>query len=834
MAGSSSISDNATAPKAKLARGKLWCFRLLAALGIPLALAALLELALRVGGVGYPTGFLLPETHHGREVFVPNNRFAWRFFGRELARWPVPFALPRTKPTGTVRIFLFGESAAKGEPQSEFGLARLLQVMLSLKHPEARFEVVNTALTAINSHAILPIARDCTRADGDVWVIYMGNNEVVGPFGAGTVFGGQAPPLPLVRATLALQATRAGQALAAATDWFQPAPRDDAVWGGMTLFLDQQVRADDPRMSGVYHHFARNLDDIIRTGTRHGAGIVLSTVAVNLRDCPPFASAHRDGLSEAEKAEWQRLYDLGSAAQDHQQAAEAAEHFRAASRIDDRFAELRFRRGQCALTLGETTAAQTEFQAARDLDTLRFRCDTRLNELIRQAATNSSGAAVRLVDAERIFAEHSPAGLPGEELFFEHVHLNFDGNWLLARVIAEEVEKELEARRPNFRASGTNWPSVAACARQLGRTEWHQVAAWNSIIATLNDPPFTGQMEHARQLHRYEAELGKLAPAMQPAGIHAAVRACAEASEGLPDDPVLQKQLAILKRAAGDLAGAEAAARRELELLPNDAEGWSLLGSVLARENQLTEAATAFRRGFQLGPQGVKSSLELASALTSLGRTDEAIAEYQRILRLKPRCVPAWLQLGQVMEKLGRKAEADAHYRNALTNRSQRLPELIELAGFFQGRGALAEVAEIYQDAVRLNPHDAVLRLGLARSLASQGRFELAEPHTAEAVRLAPEFVEARLLHGIVLWRRGAAAAAFQEFQEALRLRPESVDARVNLGLVLAQTGRGPEALTMFQEVLARSPTNAVALKYVQSRGGAAVGPPAGKPETQN
>ncbi len=45
----------------------------------------------------------------------------------------------------------------------------------------------------------------------DIWVIYMGNNEVVGPFGAGTVFGRQVPPLPLIRASLALKTTRIGQ-----------------------------------------------------------------------------------------------------------------------------------------------------------------------------------------------------------------------------------------------------------------------------------------------------------------------------------------------------------------------------------------------------------------------------------------------------------------------------------------------------------------------------------------------------------------------------------------------------------------------------------------------
>ena len=55
-------------------------------------------------------------------------------------------------------------------------------------------------MTAINSHAVLPIARECARHEGDLWIVYMGNNEMIGPFGAISVFGSQAPPLWYVAA----------------------------------------------------------------------------------------------------------------------------------------------------------------------------------------------------------------------------------------------------------------------------------------------------------------------------------------------------------------------------------------------------------------------------------------------------------------------------------------------------------------------------------------------------------------------------------------------------------------------------------------------------------
>ena len=88
-------------------------------------------------------------------------------------------------------------------------------------------------------------------------------------------------------------------------------------------------------MISVYDHFARNLSDIITPGSRSGAGIVVSTVAVNLKDCAPFASAHRPGLCEADKAKWEQLYRNGINAQAADKIGEAAEWYREAAQIDD-------------------------------------------------------------------------------------------------------------------------------------------------------------------------------------------------------------------------------------------------------------------------------------------------------------------------------------------------------------------------------------------------------------------------------------------------------------------------------------------------------------------
>src|ERR1051326_5856505 len=426
-----------------ISRNRLWFFRFAAALS-PILFLLLLEAGLRLFGFGHPISLFLPATINGQRAWVQNDRFAERFLGREMARQPFPFAISQERAPNAIRVFVFGESAAFGDPQPDFGLPRMLQALLEAHFPSARFEVVNLGMTAINSHAILPIARDCPSRPGDIWVLYMGNNEVVGPYGAGTVFGLKASPLAFIRCSLAFKATRTGQLFEKLIAVLDTRPASKKEWTGMQMFLKSQVRQDDHRMQTVYANFQRSLSDILAEGRRKGARIVLSTVGSSLEDCAPFASLHRANLAESDLAKWEDLYQNAIEAQKARRTAEAADLFRQAAQIDDSFAELHFRWGQCASAFGQSDQALQHFIRARDLDTLRFRCDTRLNEIIRTTASNHQADGLRLVDAATILEQGSPdeterageggRGREGDEdsNFYEHVHLTFEGNYRLA------------------------------------------------------------------------------------------------------------------------------------------------------------------------------------------------------------------------------------------------------------------------------------------------------------------------------------------------------------------------------------------------------------------
>ena len=811
-----SKSDGTASSAPPLSRRKLWCFRLLVAFGVPIAFLGLAELVLRIFGFGYPTAFLLPSEHNGQQVLVQNNQFGWRFFGPAMARIPEPICLTEAKASNAVRIIVFGESAAQGDPQPRFGLARMLQAMLELRYPGTHFEVVNAAIVAINSNVILPIARDCAGANADIWVVYMGNNEVVGPFGAGTVFGQQAPPLPLIHADLALKSTRIGQLMDSLRAAIQKPPVDKSEWGGMEMFLNQQVQEDDPRMKVVYDHFTRNLADIIRTGRKSGAGIVVSTVAVNLKDCAPFASEHRRGLTETDRNKWEQLYQNGITAESAGKVEEAMRYYRDAAQIDDNYADLHFRQGRCALALGRTVEAQKQFYTARDQDTLRFRCDSQLSELTRQTIANAGDKQVLLADAEEAFASQSPGGLPGNELFYEHVHLNFDGNYLLARTLAPKLESLLPASVASRVTASQPWPLEADCARRLAWSDWDKQEAQAEILSRLNKPPFTSQANHDEQVQKLKGSLIGLIPAQQAAGIRAAQTLCLDALTGASDDPLLHKQLAALDQLTGDLTGAATNAQQVVDMLPASSEDWSQLGVVLAKQKKYDDAVHAFRQALQLNPRDAWVLQNLAQSLNDLGRHDEAIREYRHALAINPRFGLAWLGLGQIFEDMGQKSEAEDCYQKALTNRINRVQELEILARFCESRGWREAAATNYEATIKLNPWDALLYLEAGQNLTAMGRHTEAEQYYSRAAGLSPDSMQAHFLYGMALGQDGKSADAADQFREALRIMPDLVEARLNLGVALENAGNYSEALAQFEKVLETSPDNPVALNHVQ------------------
>ena len=593
----------------QLSGWRLWCFRFAAAIVVLSATVILIEAGLRIANFGYPTQFFVQATTP--ESYTSNPTFGWRFYPHNTANRPHPLLMPAQKPSGVLRIFVLGESAAVGIPDPAFGFSRILETMLRRQYPSKRIEVVNAAMRGLNSHIILPIAKECAELEPDLFLTYMGNNEMIGLYAPQPGKLSLTPYLTALRLSQKLKASKIWQLVERAVSNNGADGTSDSGQQDMVSFRKQRLAADDPKREVVYENFQRNLEDILNVTQRSGAKVVVSTVAVNLKDSPPLGSLHGSKFSESKMTEWETAYSAGISKESERRYGDAVQHYSEALQIDDHFANLHFRLGRCYLALGDSQKATEHFTQARDWDAMQFRTDSRMNRIIRKTVESIRHRGVDFVDAARIFAESplSNLGIPGSELFHEHSHFTFDGNYLLAKSFLPSVVKALNLGTP-----ASPITSRQECADSLAYTDWDEFTEFSAMAEMTSKPPFQDQIDHAKRQKRFE----RIAEARFEA--------------------VQQQDIQRLKDTY----------RNALAQRPND---WNLhfnFGGFLYGMKDFSGASTQFQFVVILFPDLESMRLKFGDALAKAGKLDEAMMQFREAIRINPNYRPAYEAMDRV------------------------------------------------------------------------------------------------------------------------------------------------------------------------------------------
>lgn len=539
------------------------------------------ECTLRLAGVYTPTGFLV-KTPDGR-YYTSNQQFLRQFYSGQSATGKIlPFRVAVNKPSNTRRILILGESAAQGTPEPAFGFARILQVMLDSIGADC--QVINAAMRGVDSSIIAYAMKDLVRLRPDVVILYIGNNELVGLHGATE---------GLLQGWLSAVRHKASILAIGQLAW-RIAPGRQDIATDMAYFRRFRVRATDPRRKAVYRRFRANIQQICRLASACNAKVIVCTVAVNLRDCPPFGSLHRDGLGTVESMNWQTLYNQAIAVQQAGRIDKAIELYQSALRIDDQYAELHFSLAGCLIQSGKLQAAKRHLQLACDLDALGFRADSQINGCIRDLPSSRHDGSIVLVDLAKAFAD-AYEGMPGQECFHDHVHLNLDGDYLVATKLLPAVQELLGIQKGQI-------PSKDYCAEQLAFNRFAALQIEAGMVQTISRPPFLDQLDHHR---RYTTRARKVQAEL----------------DGLTSSQLEQAAMAY---------------QRTLSRDPND---WYIhrLYALLAIWQQ--DVDTALRHldcALRSCPDHLPTVIQYADICAQAGRRQEAMQYYRRALRLDP------------------------------------------------------------------------------------------------------------------------------------------------------------------------------------------------------
>jgi tetratricopeptide (TPR) repeat protein len=708
VTGKASQDENIKAQAlAHISARRLWLFRVITAVILPILIVVLLEVVLRVVGYGFPTSAFVKCQFKGRTVYCSNPKFGWRFFPPEISRFLPPFVVPADKTDNTYRIFILGESAAWGDPDPSYCFGRQLSVMLRQQFPSVNFEVYTAAMVAINSHSIVRIAEDCARLKPDLFIVYAGNNEVVGPYGAGTVFSSLSKSLLLIRFNIAMKATRVGQLMSRLAYITSRVNTRPEIWGGMEMFLGKQIRHNDEKMQYVYSHFRRNLEDIARFSQKAGAKTIFSTLAVNLKDCPPFASMHKPGLNEQQKQQFGGFYQAGLNLEKARDFSGAIDSYLAAAEIDDTYAELQFRLGRCQWNLEQFDSAKKSYTQAMELDTLRFRADSTINRIVREVGENREPQGVYFVDAADEFARQSPHNCPGFELFFDHVHPIFSGNFLLAKTIFGQVEQVLPDKIKAQKAADAAIPSEEVCARQLAFTVYDNLRITQINLEIIsNKQPFTNQAYHEEAVDFWRQKVERLNLSINPAAFDQAMEQYEQAIKLNSTDRYLRlNYFKLLYRDRKYIYAAAEQCRLITEQTPYDFETLAALANLEAQLEKIDSALEHAVLATRYMPTDTLANLAAGALYKEKGQYEKAQRYIAEVVRLNPKFVQGYINLAWLLGKQGKIRQAERVYRKGIEAVPDNASLHLHLSLLLRQKGQLEEAEKERLKAITLDPN---------------------------------------------------------------------------------------------------------------------------------
>ena len=418
----------------------------------------LLEGALRLGNVARPVDDPLAGIGGQRPLFervgdvYRTARAKQNFFGVQ--------EFPVIKPTNAFRIFAFGGSTVYGHPYlNDTSFPKWLEIELAARAPGRQVQAINCGGISYASYRLAYVLREALQHRPDLVILAMGHNDFLEDRTYDNLkthsvarhwLADRAASLRTV-AWLRQNFSRTSGAPRRTEEPSSTAPEVDTRLDHSRAGYASYHRDSDWH-TRVLRQFEDSLRAMLDDCRAANVPVIIVTLGSNLRDCPPFKSEHRAGLSPAQEDQWQRLFDDATAADLRDDLPAALARYREAEAIDPQHALLAFRIAHCLDRLGQASAAREHYLRSKDEDICPLRM---LERPYHFQHTLAAETRTPLVDARTLLESLCPDALPGNDLYLDHVHPTIGGHQQIARALAAKVH---ELR---FLPTAPAWPEDA-------------------------------------------------------------------------------------------------------------------------------------------------------------------------------------------------------------------------------------------------------------------------------------------------------------------------------------------------------------------------------------
>lgn len=387
------------------------------------------------------------EFHSTRPLFVRNESSGQYETAKDRLNYFRPDAFEIEKHSNTYRVFCLGGSTVQGRPFSiETSFTTWLEFALAAADASQNFEVVNCGGISYASYRLVPILDEVLNYEPDLIVLYTGHNEFLEDRTYREVkqasdavilahqLAGRFNLYHLIRNRQSHDSQNIQNLVSAPPGAAGPLQAEVSARldhpGGM-----KEYRRDPKWNTDIVRHYRFSINRMIAAANAAGVPLLLINPTENLRDCPPFKSEHREGLSEAELERWQQ-HKESAAIQMASNPRGALNELLAATEIDDLHARTYYQLGRCYDALLMPQKAESAYRQALELDV----CPLRMTEGLHTALFDiAHDTETPVIDARELFVQLSTDGIPGDDVLVDHVHPSIAGHRRLADAIAERL-----------------------------------------------------------------------------------------------------------------------------------------------------------------------------------------------------------------------------------------------------------------------------------------------------------------------------------------------------------------------------------------------------------
>jgi tetratricopeptide (TPR) repeat protein/predicted Ser/Thr protein kinase len=200
----------------------------------------------------------------------------------------------------------------------------------------------------------------------------------------------------------------------------------------------------------------------------------------------------------------------------------------------------------------------------------------------------------------------------------------------------------------------------------------------------------------------------------------------------------------------------------------------------------LAKADQAVRRALDIDPSGIEAHVELGRILRATGQVDDAVHELQTVLARDSHNLSALVQLAGAYEVSGRRSDAQALYDQALRLQPSYVPAITNLGVLRMKEGDYAKAAQLFELVVSLAPNQVDGHTSLGSAYYYLNRLDDAERELTKSIALNPTAVALANRCGVAFYLRHFDLAV-ADCRKAVALAPNNALAWGNLADALVE-----------------------------------------------